>query len=49
MSVVPGPVLISIGAILALVTLGWLFSAWLQDHYSIPLSGADDHLEPKTE
>ena len=43
MSVVPGPVLISIGALVGLVAISWLFTAWLQDHYSVPLSGSDDH------
>jgi hypothetical protein len=42
MSVVPGPVLISIVALVGLVAISWLFTAWLQDHYSIPLSSADD-------
>lgn len=42
MSVVPGPVLISIGALLGLFAIGWLFSTWLQDHYSVPLTGAED-------
>jgi hypothetical protein len=47
MSVVAGPVLISIGALVGLLAIGWLLSAWLQDQYSIPLTHGDDH--PRTE
>lgn len=38
MSVVTGPLLISLGALAGLVVIGWLLAAWFQDHYSVPLS-----------
>ena len=39
MSVVAGPLLISLAALGGLVGVGWLLSGWFQDHYSVPLSG----------
>ncbi len=35
---VAGPLLISLGALAGLVSVGWLLSGWFQDHYSVPLT-----------
>lgn len=42
MSVVAGPLLVSLAALGGLVGIGWLLTGWFQDHYSVPLSGESD-------
>jgi hypothetical protein len=49
MSVLAGPVLIALAALVGLVFIAWLLSSWFQDQYALPIEEADRMALPDRE